>query len=123
METKFYAPRERHWLTVTQHPGKLMEDDILEAIVRMQLMSKEEVSAEEALEMMDEMDSAERSRLTEEAAWPMYEPEMQDYLSRKGIYVGMPLHLQEDPDEVLEYLDEMTWEGLELWELPTSEMD
>ena len=137
METKFYEPKTFHWLTMAQEKGITDESLIQDNIARMILMSKYDLSAKEAQEMLDEMGGEDWSRLMESASWNLNEPKMQDYLVINDL-TGHRLYpiaeVLSDPEEpqlteeeaeaiMWDRLDEMDWETFEETELSSSEWD
>lgn len=67
MSQKYYAA-EPIWLTLSGNQGRLSYWVVVRNIMRMLLMSKEDVDAETALEMLDEMPMDEFDRLKRRAA-------------------------------------------------------
>lgn len=123
MDTKLYAPKNRGCLTVTDHPGKLLRRDIVWNLMRMILMSENDLSAEEAIDSLDEMEAEEFSALQRRAEAELDEPLMQAYLERQQVSPGMPLHPITEQEEVKEMLNQWPMEQFRLQELPEPEWE
>ena len=131
MDTKLYAPRNWDCLTITDHPGQLRRTDLVWNIMRMILMSDEELNAQEAIGLLDEMEMEEFNALKSRAEAELQEPQMQSYLERKQIQVGEKLHPMNE--EMMQYLlgtpattgelDNLNWKAFLLWELPEPEWE
>lgn len=139
---KYYAPDNGPiWLTLTDHEGTLDDYDIMLNIVRMLIMSNEDLDAEEAILRLNDMPMNEYSELKDTAWKLLYEPEMQEYLHRKKIATSgsdatrlYPIRQRyTSPDEqpsdkemwsyLIDELNEMNWNGFVLWEQPFTEWD
>ena len=120
MDTKLYAPKNWGCLTITDHPGNLRRTDIVWHLMRMILMSDNDLSAEEAIDLLDEMEEQEFSALRNRAEAELQEPQMQAYLERKQISPGMHLH-PTTLEEVTEVLNEWPMEAFLRLELPEVE--
>lgn len=136
MAQRFYAPKILSVLTVSRQPGTVDDGLIQDNIARMLLMSREEVSAKEAQELLDEMNGQEWSDLMNRASRELYSPEMQDYLSREAINhhrlypieevlseEDEPLSPEEAEELMWERLDEFNWTTFEEVNLHPSEWD
>lgn len=123
MAQRFYAPRDYHWLTVSDKEGRLTEIDLAWNIMRMMVMSEEGVNAAEALRILDEMAMPEFNKLKDQAYKELYDPAMQAYLERNQIRVGQLLRPVEDEEELLSYLDGMNWGNMVAAEIPESEWE
>ncbi len=149
MAQKYYAT-EPIWLTLSDNPGTLQYVEVLWNIMRMLLMSEgneeyNSMDAESALEELDEMPMEEFNKLKARAKAEYADPQFQEYLERIDLCVGgrnaptlEPVeNLLYEPEEggaepteeetltrLMERLDEMDWQGFQLWELDNScEMD
>ena len=143
MSQKYYAA-EPIWLTLSGNQGRLSYWVVVRNIMRMLLMSEEGVDAETALEMMDEMPMDEFDRLKRRAAAECADPKFQDYMERISLSLeaqapilepvenllyepeeGDPVSTEDETQSrLMERLDEMDWQGFQLWELDNScEMD
>ena len=143
MEQKYYAvPEAPLFLTLSDKPGTLQYVEVLWNIMRMLLMSEEGLDAEESLKMLNEMPKEAFDSLKARAAAEYSDPQFQEYLERKHLYLGTPNAPQLQPVEQIlsgegetlrekevielmwEMLDEMDWSGFQMWELDNScEMD
>ena len=129
MATKYYAPvAALSPLTLTTQPGSLSVFDILENIMRMLTMDRTEehdrLTAEEAEQAIDRLSSDQYRQLRDQARVELNSQEMQEYLYRKGITVGMPLE-EVNPEEVnpQEIMDEFTMTEFAEMEMPLTEWD
>ena len=85
MAQKYYARWPFHILTMAQSPGMVDSSVIEDNIARMILMSREEIDAKEAQEMLNAMGGKEWSDLMNVASDYQYSPEVQDYLTLHNI--------------------------------------
>ena len=127
MATKYYAPVAA-CLTLTEHPGSLSVFDLLENIMRMLTMVRTEehdrLTAEEAEQAIDRLSSDQYRQLRDQAREVLNSQEMQEYLYRKGITVGMPLE-EVNPEEVnpQEIMDEFSMTEFAEMEMPLTEWE
>jgi hypothetical protein len=123
MEPKYYVPENCHWLAVSDTKGSLTETDLTWNLMRMLVMSEEEVGAKEAFKILDEMEREPFEALQRRAEALLYDPEMQEYLERENVKVGQRLYPVEDEEKLMDYLDEMDWASFQQWEMPEAEYD
>ena len=143
MAMKYYAAQEAPLvLTLSTTQQTTMYSIIVWNIMRMLLMDEEDVDAESALEMLDEMEMQEFNKLKERAASQFADWDFQAYMERKGINPEskealIPVEeLLKDPDEtdkptpeqtnnlLMEMLNEYGWSEFQTWEIDnSSEMD
>ena len=122
MDTKLYAPKNWGCLTITDHPGKLRRTDLVWNLMRMILMSDNDLSAEEAIDLLDEMEEQEFNALRERAEAELQEPLMQSYLERQRISPGTALH-PITLEEVTELLNQWPLRAFQAQELPETEWE
>ena len=140
MATKYYATPTL-FLTTTTHKGTLDYLDVVTNIMRMILMSKEDITAREAMERLDQMSQQEYRDLRQQGEAWMQDIDLQDYMERKNITMGQagdqlyPIaELLNDQDEepmteeelegsLMEALDEFPMEAFLTWEMPYVEWD
>ena len=143
MEQKYYvAKMAPTFLTLTDHKGKLSYHDMVWNLMRMILMSSEELTAEEALKEMGKMPREDFKKLqTDAEAW-YADWDFQAYLDREGITLGDELipveevlyDMEDEEEEVsiteqetyerlMERLDEFPMEAFMTWEMPYTEWD
>jgi hypothetical protein len=140
MEKKYYTTKKGFLcLSVATHPGTLTELDIQENIMRMMVMN-DEVSAEEASELISKMPWEKKDSLWKSALQEYWEPSFQEYLCRTNLIYAEDKELfpiteilkEEDEDSITEEIAlERMWEKLEeynfkefmLWEFPVTEWD
>lgn len=106
--------------------------------MRMILMSDNDLSAEEAIDLLDEMEEQEFSALRNRAEAELQDWDMQKYLDRKGDPTGeklfpiaevltadgeTPMSEKEAKEYLMTELDGMTWEAFLRLELPDAEWE
>ena len=125
MEQKYYAPQGLPlFLTLTDHQGKLQRKDLVWNLMRMLLMSKEDLSAQEALEELDRLPRQEFKDLQQQAERWMSDNDLQAYLERKQVNPGAELvPATESEEELMEILDEFPMEVFLSQEMPLTEWD
>ena len=138
MDTKLYAPRNWDFLTITDHPGQLRRTDLVWNIMRMILMSDEELNAQEAIGLLDEMEMEEFNALKSRAEAELIDWDMQKYLDRKGDPTGQelfpieevlteegetPMSEKKAKEYLMSELDNLNWKAFLLWELPEPEWE
>lgn len=123
MAQKFYARKPFHWMAVSDMEGDLSGTDLLWNIMRMMVMSEEDVNSREAFKILDEMPQEQFDELKRNAESWLYDPEMQAYLERKNVKEGDRMYPVEDEEELMSNLDEMDWESFLSGELPEAEWD
>ena len=129
MAKKYYAPAAcLSCLTLTERPGALTRQDLIENIMRMLTMDSTEehdrLTSEEAEEEIDKLSRSQYQALSKRAQMELDSPEMQEYLDRKNLMIGDPLVVvnQEEVD-VREILDEWTMAKFAEQEMPVVEWD
>lgn len=124
MEKKYYTSKKGFFcLSVANHPGTLTELDIQENIMRMMIMS-DDVSAEEAVEIISKMPWKEKDSLWKSALQEYWEPAFQEYLCRAHLICKEDRELipitealkDKDEDSITENIAiERMWENLEAY--------
>ena len=90
----------------------------------MLLMSKEDLSAQEALEELDRLPRQEFKDLQQQAERWMSDNDLQAYLERKQVNPGAELvPATESEEELMEILDEFPMEVFLSQEMPLTEWD
>lgn len=108
MEQKFYVASKGSWyLSVTNHPGKLTEDDIVENIERMM---------EKDYENEDQQPNQKQLRM--EARF-YYEENIERILQMVKIQVPLKKVSREELEETLN----ISFSEWKLWEFPRTEWD
>ena len=122
------------FLALTNHPGKLVESDIVDNLMRLMVMDeteeRERLSAEEAKEEIEKMDKAQYRALR--AAAERYldnEPEFQIYRENNRLYQGLELRPieevlrdEEEPSLTEQEVEERLQEALDEFSLSEMEM-
>ena len=135
METKYYASQGAPlFLTVADHPGTLMDSDLVENLMRMMVMNeteeRERLNSEEAEKEIDAMSREHYQALRKTAQWHLYnDPRLQIYLEENHVRPGLELHpiaevLQEEGDPKLSETEalEMLRDALDEYSLAEMEM-
>ena len=92
METKYYAPKNQvDCLTITTHPGKYNEMDVVNNLMRMMVMDETEEGAEAATQIIQEMNPEERQELRDSAETYLGDWDFQRYLNSHPLPKGQEL--------------------------------
>lgn len=123
--SKYYRAKEAPaYLTLTTHPGKLTYQDLVQNIMRMILMNEENLerlSAEEALQKIDQMPPKEYKSLQEQAEDNLdWREDLKDFLSRNNIQAGMELTPYQ---ETLDELEQLSMQEFLEMVVPQTEWD